>query len=256
MLGHLPYKTALVTGASRGIGFEIARRLCEAGLRIHGVARNAEQLAEAASQIDMTPHAIDICDTAALEDVVPKLEIDVLVNNAGLVSAVRPLTELSADEVDDMIDVNLRAPLQLMRMVLPGMVERGYGHVINMTSTAAHHILPGTTPYGAAKAGLAHAGAITRYDLAGSGVRLSELAPARVATGIYDQAFGGDRARLTATLFEGYRTLQPEDVARAVLNIVMLPDHVDVPYLELSSTDQATGGQVFAKRGVGTGAGS
>lgn len=244
----LPYRTALVTGASRGIGLAVVHRLRGLGLDVHGVARDASALSRMADATGARAHVCDVVDVAALENLVAGLEIDVLVNNAGYISSVRPLAEQSAEEVDRMLDVNLRAPLHLMRLVLPGMMERGRGHVINITSTAAHHVLPGTAPYGAAKSGLSRAGLVTRYDIAGSGVRLSEIAPGRVATDIYMDAFGGDRDRLKSSLFNDFHAIEPEAVADAIAAVLSLPEHVNASHLELSPTDQATGGQVFAKR--------
>jgi 3-hydroxy acid dehydrogenase / malonic semialdehyde reductase len=248
MANDLAYRTALVTGASRGIGLAVVHRLRGLGLKVHGVARDATALSNMADTTGATAHACDVTDTAALERLVAGLEIDVLVNNAGYISSVRPLAEQSADEIDRMLDVNLRAPLHLMRLVLPGMIARSRGHIINITSTAAHHVLPGTAPYGAAKSGLSRAGLVTRYDIAGSGVRLSEIAPGRVATDIYMEAFGGDRDRLKTSLFDDFRTIEPEAVADAVAAVLSLPEHVNASHMELSPTDQATGGQVFAKR--------
>ena len=248
MAHELAYRTALVTGASRGIGLAIVRRLRGLGLEVHGVARDASALASMAAETGATAHACDVTDTGAVEALLAGLEIDVLVNNAGYISSVRPLAEQSADEVDRMLDVNLRAPLHLMRLVLPGMIARARGHIVNITSTVGHNVLPGTVPYAAAKAGLSRAGIVTRYDIAGSGVRLSEIAPGRVATDIYMAAFKGDRERLNSTLFDEFRTIEPDDVAEAVAAVLSLPEHVNASHLELSPTDQAMGGQIFPKR--------
>jgi NADP-dependent 3-hydroxy acid dehydrogenase YdfG len=184
-MAALLYRTALVTGASRGIGAAICRRLGALGLEVHALARDAAALDSLAQETGAHPHALDVRDTDRIAAAVADLEIDVLVNNAGMISAVKPLAGQSAEDIDRVLDVNLRAPLHIMRLVLPGMVARGRGHVINVTSTAAHHTFGGTAPYAAAKAGLSQAGRVTRYDLAGTGVRLTEIAPGRVETEIY-----------------------------------------------------------------------
>lgn len=248
MAGDFPYRTALVTGASRGIGAAICERLAALGLRVHGLARSEEALAEVRDRFGVLPVVADVRDTAAILAAIGGTEIDVLVNNAGMVPTVRPLHEQEAEEITETIAINLTAPLQLMRALLPGMVARGRGHVVNITSTAGRGVLSGTSAYGGAKAGLAHACRSLRYDLAGRNVRVTDLAPGRVETEIYLTAFGGDRSRLHETMYGGVRALQPADIAEAVAAVLALPQHVDVTEIEISPTDQATGGHVFRSR--------
>ncbi|MDQ0467921.1 SDR family oxidoreductase [Labrys wisconsinensis] len=242
-----PYRTALVTGASRGIGAALCRRLAGLGLTVHALARSREGLEALAADAAIRPLVADVTDIAAVEAALAGAEIDVLVNNAGAVASVRPLYEQTAQEIAETVAVNLTAPLQLMRLLVPGMVARRRGHVVNITTTAARHVFAGTSAYGGAKAGLAQAGRVLRYDLAGSNVRLTEVAPGRVETEIYLRAFGGDRGRLQGTLYSDVRALQPEDVAEAVAAVLTLPEHVDVAEIEVSPTDQATGGHVYGK---------
>ncbi|MEE7547531.1 SDR family NAD(P)-dependent oxidoreductase, partial [Xanthomonas sp. Kuri4-1] len=129
------YKTALVTGASSGIGAATVERLCAGGLQVHALARNAQQLDALAARTGCTPHAIDVTDLDAITRLVRQAEFDVLVNNAGV---DRPGSLLAADAegIDLLIDVNLRAVLQLCRLVLPGMVARNRGHIVNISSIA------------------------------------------------------------------------------------------------------------------------
>src|SRR5699024_4129873 len=113
-----------------------------------------------------TPHVADITDTAAMEKLMGELDIDVLVNNAGAIVGLGPIETLSASDIDQMLDINLRAPLQLCRIALAGMVKRQRGHIINIGSTAGNYIFPGTSAYAAAKAGITAANRVLRYDLA------------------------------------------------------------------------------------------
>lgn len=244
------HATALVTGASRGIGAAIARRLVAGGMRVHGVARSAESLRPVADDLGeaFVPCVADVRDVEALMAQLGGAEIDVLVNNAGALASIRPLVEQTAEETAEVIALNLTAPLQLMRRVLPGMIARRRGHVFNLTSTAGRAVLPGTTGYAAAKAGLSQAGHVLRYDLAGTGVRLTEVAPARVETGFYLDSFGGDSDSLREKLFSRQRALVPEDVAATIWAALCLPAHVDLAEIVVTSTDQAAGGQVFAPR--------
>lgn len=245
MTNLLAYRTALVTGASRGIGAAICRRLTGLGLTVYGVARSREALAEVVDTLGVVPVVADVRDAEAVVAGLGGAEIDVLVNNAGMVATVKPLYEQSAEEIAETIAVNLTAPMLLMRALLGGMVARKRGHVVNITTTAARGVLAGTSAYGGAKAGLAHACRSLRYDLAGSNVRVTDLAPGRVETEIYLRAFGGDRDRLNQSMYGSVRALQPADIAEAIAAVLTLPQHVDVTEIEISPTDQALGGHVF-----------
>lgn len=245
MATPLPYRTALVTGASRGIGAAICARLTGLGLTVYGVARSHEALAGVVGEFGVIPVVADVRDTDAVVSGLGGAEIDVLVNNAGMVATVKPLYEQSAEEIAETIAVNLTAPMLLMRALLSGMVTRRCGHVVNITTTAARGVLAGTSAYGGAKAGLAHACRSLRYDLAGSNVRITDLAPGRVETEIYLRAFGGDRERLNESMYGHVRALQPQDIAETIAAVLALPQHVDVTEIEISPTDQAVGGHVF-----------
>ena len=146
MSNTTPYHTALVTGASRGIGAAICRQLSDMGLHVHAVARSADALREVAEETGATVHAVDVTDTSRLEQLFDELTIDVLVNNAGAVSALGPVHTLDAEQIEQMVQVNLLAPLQLCRLALAGMVQRKCGHIINIGSTSGSFVFPGTAP--------------------------------------------------------------------------------------------------------------
>ena len=130
------YKVALVTGASAGMGEAIVERLCQEGIEVHAVARRHEQLAARADRTGCIPHAVDVGDLSALTALCQGLQVDILVNNAG-VSHPGSILDAEADWVNTQVDVNLRAVLHLCRLLVPGMVARDCGHVINITSIAA-----------------------------------------------------------------------------------------------------------------------
>lgn len=239
------YRTALVTGASRGIGASICRSLRKEGIRVHAVARNAEALKALAAETGVIPVVADVMDTAAILKALGSSEVDVMVNNAGGLSTVRPLQDQTAEEIIEVINLNLTAPLLLMRALLPGMIARKRGHVFNLTSTAGHNVFPGTAAYGAAKAGLAQAGRIMRYDMAGSNVRLTEISPGRVETEFYLQAFGGNREALQEKMYRTQRPLSPDDIAAALMAALRMPQSADFSYISLEPTDQAPGGYVY-----------
>jgi len=125
------------------------------------------------------------------------------------------------------------------------MVARRRVHIFNLTSTTAGAVFPATTTYAAAKAGLSHAGRVLRYDLAGTGVRLTEIAPGRVETEFYLKAFGGNRDALRERMYAHQRPLRPADIAAVLVAALKLPEHVDVAELILSPTEQAAGGHTY-----------
>lgn len=244
MQTQIPYKTALVTGASRGIGAEICRHLSQLGLSVHAVARDSSKLDAICAETGATAHVADVTDTAAMKALLRELTVDVLVNNAGAISALGSLETLSADDIDRMIDVNLRAPLQLCRAALTGMVQRRRGHIINIGSTAGTFVFPGTAAYAAAKAGMTAANRVLRHDLAGSNVRVTEISPGRVHTDIYRQALDNDSNKVAA-LYDNMRSVHPDDIARAVVTALTMRDGVDISFMEVVPTDQAPGGHRY-----------
>lgn len=241
------YRTALVTGASKGIGAAIATALIAEGLTVYGVARDAKALAALGERLGarFKPVACDVRDYTAIAQALDGVEIDVLVNNAGGLGSVRPLFEQTAEETAEVIELNLAVPLQLMRIFLPCMIARKRGHMFNLTSTAASAVFTGTATYGAAKAGLSQAGRVLRYDLAGTGVRLTEIAPGRVETEFYLKAFDGDRDGLKERMYTRQRPLGPADIAAVLVSALKLPDHVDVAEMIVSPTEQAAGGHIY-----------
>lgn len=239
----MPYQTVLVTGASRGIGAAICRRLAGMGLQVHALARSLDSLQPLAQETGAIIHAGDVTDTAAMEVLFREIEIDVLVNNAGAVAALGPLESLSAEDIDYMVALNLLAPLQLCRLALKAMVARKRGHIINIGSTTGSFVFPGTVPYAAAKAGMTAANRVMRHDLVGSNVRVTEISPGRVHTDIYRTAVHDEAVR--AAMYESVRSLSSEDIAQAVATALSMPESVDISFMEISPTDQAPGGHRY-----------
>ena len=240
------YRTALVTGASSGIGAALAAALAVRGLEVHAVARRADRLAALADDHGCHAHALDVTDTGALEDLCRDLEIDVLVNGAGMAVGYGALHEDDAQAVDAVLDVNLRAVLHLLRLVVPGMVARGRGHVVNIGSVNGLHAIGDTPVYGAAKAAVHMIGALLRIDLVGRHVRVTEVCPGRVETEFHAKSMGDARAA-RKRFYEGRRVLDPEDVAAAALFALEAPSHVNVGLIELTPVLQVPGGVAFPK---------
>lgn len=241
----LAYKTALVTGVTSGIGRAVAVKLRQLGLTVIAVGRNEEALAALAEECGAEPLRADVRDTQAIADRLSEREIDILVNSAGILSTRTSFPEIDPNQIDAMIDVNLKAPMQLTRAVLPGMVARKRGHLIYVGSISGLAPYPFMAVYGASKAGLSLFCDNLRCDLLGTSVRVSEIAPGRVETDLYRTALGAEAARLS--LYDGYRTIQPNHVASLVATVIELPTFVNVSRIEVFPTDQATGGGSMVK---------
>ncbi|MFD1538298.1 SDR family oxidoreductase [Nonomuraea guangzhouensis] len=240
------YKTALVTGASTGIGAVVVERLTKRGLEVHAVARDAERLGDLARRTGCTPHAVDITDTAALAEALRGIEVDVLVNNAGV---SRPGNILSADEfaIDEQVAVNIQAVLHLVRLIMPGMVERDLGHIVNISSIAAVYNFGGNTIYHATKAAVHTLSRQLRVDGYGHRIRVTEICPGRVETEIFGRLLG-DMEAAQRLYYDGYESLKPEDIADAIDYAIGSPRHVNIGHLEIMPTFQVPGGLNFERR--------
>ena len=242
------YKSALVTGASGGMGRAIAERLGQKGLTVHAIARNAEKLDELAQTNDnIVAHAEDVSDTDAMTALVKDLEIDVLVNCAG-VSRPGSILQSEAFDIDEQIDVNLRACLHLARLLLPGMMERDRGHIVNITSMAGHYEFGGHIAYHATKAAMHTVSRQLRVDAFGRRVRVTEISPGRVETDIFARVEKISEEEAKKKYFEGFEMPQVSDIADAVEYAVGAPQYVNIGLIELLPTLQVPGGLRTAKR--------
>jgi NADP-dependent 3-hydroxy acid dehydrogenase YdfG len=238
--------TALVTGASRGIGEAVVRSLRDRGMEVHALALADEDLRRVADETGAIPHGLDVRDTSALEDALGGVAFDVVVNNAGVLPQLAPFDESSGNTVDLLVDVNLRAALHVTRIVLPSMIERDSGHLFYLGSIAGRHPTPKTAVYGATKAALHAFAEGLRQDLLGRSIRVTVLMPGRVETRLYDAIFDGHQAA-TAALYEDFEAVQPADVAAVICAALDLPPHVDLTAIEVIPTKQVFGGSSIAK---------
>ncbi|EHH68912.1 putative short-chain type dehydrogenase/reductase y4eK [Gluconobacter morbifer G707] len=246
-MSNTPYRTALVTGASSGIGAAIVRRLSESGIKVHALARDAKRLEDLAKETGCVPHAVSVSDQAGLEALLSGLEIDVLVNNAGQ-SRTGNITKTTPEDIDALVDVNLRAVLQLTRLVVAGMIERDRGHIVNISSIAGHYAFAGgNTVYHATKAGVHSLSQQLRCDLFGRHIRVTEVSPARVETEVFGRLIG-DMAEAKKRFFDEYESLLPEDIANSVAFAVLAPQRMNVSFMEVLPTMQVVGGLNFAKK--------
>jgi 3-hydroxy acid dehydrogenase/malonic semialdehyde reductase len=241
---RLENRIAFVTGASSGIGEACARALAAEGARLVLAARREDRLSAVAADLGAHSLELDVRDRAAVERAVAGLPpewsaIDVLVNNAGLARGLEKLHEGSPDDWDQMLDTNVKGLLYVTRAVVPGMVARGRGHVVNIGSTAGHEAYPGGNVYCASK----HAvDAITkglRMDLVDTPVRVSTVDPGMVETDFSLVRFHGDAER-AGKVYANIDPLTAADVADAVVYCATRPPHVQINEIILTPTNQAS----------------
>lgn len=245
-----------ITGATSGFGLAIARRFANDGARIVASGRRRDRLialARAFPEGQVHPLELDVRDRRAVETAVGALPqafaaVDVLVNNAGLALGLDPAQSADLDAWETMVDTNVKGPLYVTRALLPGMVERGRGHVINMGSTAATWPYPGGNVYGASKAFLRQFSLNLRADLAGKRVRVTDIEPGLVGgTEFSTIRFDGDRDRAT-TMYADADALTPDDIAEAVHWVATLPARVNINTLEMMPVSQSFGSLPIARR--------
>ena len=235
--------TVLVTGASSGIGRAIVEGLANDRYKVHASARRTDRLAELAEATGCIPHTMDVRDVDAVQKLGKELEIDVVVNNAGLGLAMGSFAEASANDIDQTLDTNVSGALHVTRAFLPGMIARGRGHIVNVGSMAGLYPLPAAL-YGASKAALSFFSSNLRLELHGTGVKVTEICPGRVATEFYDREAHDPEGR-AATLKSGVEELTPADIAAAILYAIEVPWRVNINRIELQPTEQTYGGSQF-----------
>jgi len=234
------YKTALVTGASSGMGAAIVRRLRKEGIAVHALARSREGLLALAEETGCVAHVLDVTDLAGVTQLTRQVAFDILVNNAG-VDRPRRFLQAQPDDIDLLLDVNLRAVLHLCRLVVPGMVERDRGHVINITSIAAAYNFNGNSTYHATKAAVSMLSRQLRIDAFGKHVRVTEICPGRVATDIFAHVHG-DSKETRERFIEGFELPKAEDIAEAIAFAIAAPLAVNIGHMEITPTLQVPGG--------------
>ena len=242
-------KTVFVTGASSGIGAATALAFAAEDTRLLLAARRAEKLAEVASLAlergAAAVHSIelDVRDRHTVQNAIDSLPpewaaIDVLVNNAGLSRGMEKLYVGKIEDWEEMIDTNVKGLLYVTRAVVPGMVDRGHGHVVNLGSTAGEIPYPNGAVYCASKAAERFINDGLRQDLLGTPVRVTTIDPGMVETDFSLVRFHGDAER-AAKVYKGVTPLTPEDVADAILWAVSRPQHVNIARVVMTTIDQA-----------------
>jgi NADP-dependent 3-hydroxy acid dehydrogenase YdfG len=243
-------KIVLITGASSGIGEACARTFASEGADLILAARSMPKLESIARELSgahrvrVLPLMLDVRHRIAVERALGSLtadwaEIDILVNNAGLVRGMDKLVEGNPDEWDEMVDTNVKGLLLVTRAVVPGMVARGRGHVINIGSIAGRETYPGGGVYCATKFAVKALTRALRMDLLGTPVRVTTIDPGMVETNFSVVRFRGDKER-AAKIYENIEPLRPEDIADAVVWTATRPARVNVSEMVVLPTAQAS----------------
>ena len=249
-------KTVLITGATSGIGLACAKKFAENGDRLILTGRNEQRLNEIRNELtekgrDVLTLVFDVRDrekaTKCIEDLPAEWqEIDVLVNNAGLALGLEPEYEGNPDDWETMIDTNIKGLLTMTRLVVPGMVARNRGHIINVGSVAGDAAYAGGNVYCATKAAVKALSDGLRIDVANTAIRVTNLKPGLVETNFSNIRFHGDNER-AATVYKGIKPLTGDDIADVAVYAANAPEHVQIAEVLILATHQASGSVIVRK---------
>jgi NADP-dependent 3-hydroxy acid dehydrogenase YdfG len=249
-------KLVLITGATSGIGLGCARKFAENGDRLILTGRNEQRLAEISQELSdkgtkVMTLTFDVRDREAAKKCINNLPtewraIDVLVNNAGLALGLEPEYEGSLEDWETMIDTNIKGLLTMTRLVVPGMVDRNHGHIINIGSVAGDAAYAGGNVYCATKAAVKALSDGLRIDVANTAIRVTNLKPGLVETNFSNVRFHGDTER-AAKLYTGIKPLTGEDIADVAVYAANAPEHVQIAEVLILATHQASGSVIVRK---------
>ena len=249
-------KVVMITGATSGIGMACARKFAENGDRLILTGRNESRLADIKKELvaqgaDVLTLAFDVRDREKASQAVKTLpaewqEIDVLVNNAGLALGLEPEYEGNLDDWETMIDTNVKGLLTMTRLVVPGMVQRNSGHIINVGSVAGDAAYAGGNVYCATKAAVKALTDGLRIDVAHTAIRVTNLKPGLVETNFSNIRFHGDTER-AANVYKGVKPLTGDDIADVAVYASNAPAHVQIAEVLILATHQASGSVIVRK---------
>jgi len=242
-------RIALITGATSGFGEAFARRVLAAGGKVIATGRREARLKAFADEVKsdrLLTRALDLRDGEGIKALVadlpaPFADVDILFNNAGLALGLNKAQEADLADWEAMIDTNVMALTRVTRAVLPGMVARNRGDVLNMASVAACYPYPGGNVYGATKAFVRQFSLNLRADLLGTKVRVTSIEPGMCETEFSIVRFKGD-AEAAAKVYQGMKPLSADDIALTLETVVRLPAHININSLEVMPVQQAFGG--------------
>jgi NADP-dependent 3-hydroxy acid dehydrogenase YdfG len=248
LVGHLswatvtsePARTALVTGASSGIGAATVRALAAAGFATVAAARRVDRCEQLAAEVGGSALALDVTDPSSVEELAARLpEVSVLVHSAGGALGLEPVAEADERRWRTMYESNVLGVMRITKALLPALERSGDGHVVVLGSVAGVEVYPGGAGYTAAKHAVHALTQTLRLEMLGKPIRVTEVAPGMVETEFSLVRFDGDRER-AAEVYRGLEPLRAEDVAELIAFVVTRPPHVDIDYVGIKPTAQAT----------------
>ena len=249
-------KIVLITGATSGIGLGCARKFAENGDKVILTGRNEQRLTEIRKELtdqgaEVLTLAFDVRDREKAKKYIDDLpeewkQIDVLVNNAGLALGLEPEYEGNLDDWETMIDTNIKGLLTMTRLIVPEMIKRNSGHVINIGSVAGDAAYAGGNVYCATKAAVKALSDGLRIDVANTAVRVTNLKPGLVETNFSNVRFRGDTDR-AAKLYQGIKPLTGDDIADVAVYAANAPAHVQIAEVLILATHQASGSVIVRK---------
>ena len=231
---------AVITGATSGIGFELAKALTHSGREVLALGRNTEQLKKLASEFGCHTLCVDIRDDKAVIPEMLSFKPDILINNAGIGHGIDGLDGLDVSLIQEAIDINVSSPIKLTAALLESMKEQACGHIVNIGSVAGLHTLYSSL-YGATKSAIHLFSQNLRAELHGTPIRVTEICPGRVSTGFFQAAIGTEE-RLKVLVHSGIKEMTPTYIADAVIYALSAPAHVNITTIEIMPVDQAVGG--------------
>ena len=249
-------KTVFITGATAGFGEAMARRFAAAGHSLVLTGRRADRLSRLKYELKAPVHTLqlDVRDRKAVEQAAASLPeafkaVDVLINNAGLALGLEPAHKVALEDWEQMIDTNIKGLLYVTRTLLPGMVERDRGHVVNLGSVAGSYPYPGGNVYGGTKAFVHQFSLNLRADLIGSRVRVTSVEPGMAETEFSVVRFKGDSSK-AKDVYKGLQPMTPDDIAQTIEFITtILPEHVNINTIEMMPVMQAFGAFAVKREG-------
>lgn len=241
----LKNKTIFITGATAGFGYACAKLFVENGARVIATGRREERLAELKKSLGEKLHTLvlDVRDRPAVVTAISGLpeafsQVDILVNNAGLALGLSSLDQQAADDLEQMIDTNIKGVVHCTHALLPAMIARKSGHIVNLSSIAGTYPYPGGNVYGATKAFVTQFSLNLRADVLGKNIRVTNIEPGMCDTEFSTVRFKGDKHKAD-DVYAGMTPLSAEDIARTILWTISQPGHVNINRVEIMPTQQA-----------------
>jgi len=241
-------KTALVTGGCGGIGCEIVKLLAAHQMHVIALSNNAARLEKLTEMKNVETCFVDVRDEVKIHTLFDNREIDILINAAGVLGVTGTLYSIPHQSAQQILDTNVMGIHNMLSAIVPGMVARNCGHIINFGSLAGPYPSIGQPIYSASKAAVHNISLNLRMELFGTDIKVTEIRPGRVRTGMHAEMFNGDQEQAEALLYAPYECLTAIDIARTIAFILETPDHVCISQIEVLPTHQVFGGTKMFQR--------